>query len=515
MSNSMFAAIYIGSYEMSLKIFEFSQRKGPKEIDYIRSRMELGKELFDRRSIGYEMVDEICLVLNEFKEIINGYRIENYRVCAPSVFRNAENLLFVLDQIHLRTGMTVQILRNSEQRFLSYKAIAGRDTFRKLSESATALVDMGGSSVQVTLFRENELITTQRMDIGTLRLRELLERPGITQHHYEQELEEYINKKIEVFHALYLKEAVDSIIFVSDYGMQLLAGFEKDRTKQKEILKTEKFSRYINKLLELPLEEITAELNLAEEKDPLIIPAMLLMRQLLEHLGAGNLWFPGIDISDGMAYDYAQQNQLVRISRDFDEDILSASRYLCSHYDGFSEHIKALYDSATMIFDASRKVHGLDRRSRLLLQVATILHDCGKYVSFNNSSQCAYRIIMSSEIMGLSHLERKTVAMTVLYSKEKLPDYESLSTEIDRDTYLLVAKLSAIFRVANALDQSHRQKFRNPRITIKDRKMVISVEALEDLSLEQMLFAGQTRSFEEIFSIKPVLKEKRIYKTGR
>ena len=37
-----FAAIYIGSYEVSLKIFEISARKNIRKIDYIRSRIELG-----------------------------------------------------------------------------------------------------------------------------------------------------------------------------------------------------------------------------------------------------------------------------------------------------------------------------------------------------------------------------------------------------------------------------------------------------------------------------------------
>ena len=37
-----FAAIYIGSYEVSLKIFELSAKKKIRDIDYVRSRIELG-----------------------------------------------------------------------------------------------------------------------------------------------------------------------------------------------------------------------------------------------------------------------------------------------------------------------------------------------------------------------------------------------------------------------------------------------------------------------------------------
>lgn len=40
-----FAAIYIGTYDVSLKVFEFTNRKKFHEVDHIRSRQELGKVL--------------------------------------------------------------------------------------------------------------------------------------------------------------------------------------------------------------------------------------------------------------------------------------------------------------------------------------------------------------------------------------------------------------------------------------------------------------------------------------
>ena len=62
-----FAAIYIGSYEVSMKIFEISARKKIRTIDYIRSRIELGKDVFSRGSIGYELVEVLCNKLAENK----------------------------------------------------------------------------------------------------------------------------------------------------------------------------------------------------------------------------------------------------------------------------------------------------------------------------------------------------------------------------------------------------------------------------------------------------------------
>ena len=101
--------------------------------------------------------------------------------------------------------------------------------------------------------------------------------------------------------------------------------------------------------------------------------------------------------------------------------------------------------------------------------------------------------------------------MTVLYNTRPLDPYEDVSEKLDQDSYLIVAKLSAILRVANALDQSHRQKFKNIRIAVKNRELVITVEAFEDISLEQALFENKTAYFESIYSMKPILRQKRVF----
>ena len=92
-----------------------------------------------------------------------------------------------------------------------------------------------------------------------------------------------------------------------------------------------------------------------------------------------------------------------------------------------------------------------------------------------------------------------------------LPQYDKLAYKISEESYITVAKLSAILRVANALDQSHKQKFKNTKVSLKDKELTILVESFEDISLEQALFETKTQYFENVFSIKPVLKEKRIY----
>ena len=68
MSVHTFAAIYIGSYEVSIKIFEITAKKKIRGIDYVRSHIEMGRDAYSKGSIGYELVDTLCDTLAEYKK---------------------------------------------------------------------------------------------------------------------------------------------------------------------------------------------------------------------------------------------------------------------------------------------------------------------------------------------------------------------------------------------------------------------------------------------------------------
>jgi exopolyphosphatase/guanosine-5'-triphosphate,3'-diphosphate pyrophosphatase len=74
---------------------------------------------------------------------------------------------------------------------------------------------------------------------------------------------------------------------------------------------------------------------------------------------------------------------------------------------------------------------------------------------------------------------------------------------------MTVARLTAILRVANALDRSHREKFSDLQIRNQERKMVITVETDEDISLEKGLFGQRADFFEEVFGLRPVIRQKK------
>jgi exopolyphosphatase/guanosine-5'-triphosphate,3'-diphosphate pyrophosphatase len=203
--------------------------------------------------------------------------------------------------------------------------------------------------------------------------------------------------------------------------------------------------------------------------------------------------------------------KILRKGHNFEEDIIAASRVIAKRYKSSKQHVEHVEELCIEIFNKTRKIHGLGQRERLLLQIAAILHDCGKYISLTNYYECVYNIVMATEIIGLSHRERRMIATIVRFDTAEFGYYDDWfrSTGVTREEYIIITKLTAILRIANALDRSCTQKCRGASVTVKNDQLQISVATQEDLTLEALTLEQRADFFEEVFSIRPVIRQKK------
>ena len=508
---TVFAAIEIGSYEVGMKIFEISSKKGIREIDHLRAGVALGKDTYVYGKISNPMLEALCQVLLDFKRIMKEYQVDDYRACATSALRETKDLVLILDKIRVRTGIEVEVLSNSEQRFLAYQSIASNeDSFDKIIQKPTAIVDVGGGSVQISLFDKDSLVTTQNLKIGALRIRERLAELESQTIHFANVISEMIGNELRGFRKLYLKDRnMQNIILTSHHLTQFLsARNSEDGTTS---MSRSEFMELYQKVISVSSDQIGETLGLYGENVSLILPSMVIFQRFIEETGAETIWLPGHNLSDGMAYDYADKHKLVKSSHNFENDIVEAAKNISKRYQSSQSHIEGTEHLALTIFDKMKNIHGMSKRERLMLQIAVILHDCGKYINMNRTAECSYSIIMATEIIGLSHREREIIANAVRFNSQEFGSFQEVSygTSLDKKDYLLIAKLSAILRVANAMDRSHKQKFRNVTVTLKEKELLVLVNTMEDISLEQGLFTDKAEFFETVFSIRPVIRKKR------
>lgn len=511
MQMATFAAIDIGTYDVFLEIFQISRKQGIQSVDKIRHRIELGKDTYTNGKISPEVEEELCAVLADFVRIMDGYQVDAYRAVATSSLREAENSLFILGKIRQLTGLKVTILSNSEQRFLGYKALATMETdFNKVIEKGTAIVDLDGGSVQLSLFDKDALVTTQNLRMGSLRIRERLSVLAGKTSHYETLVEEFIWNELLSFKKMYLKDRkIENIMLLGDFFTDSIFQNEQERTTR--IISRKTYRSWYRQISGHSPMELAVKFGIPLENASLMSPAAVICNSLIDMMDAEQIWIPGTHLARGLAYEYAESRRLIKVSHKFENDILMAAKNIGKRYAVNRPHIQNIDMIATEIFDSMKKIHGMGARERLLLKIAVMLHDAGKYISLNNAALCTYNIIMSNEIIGLSHAEREMIALTARYNTTPLPQYDQLTqiSAISEQQYLMVAELTAILRLANTLDRSHAQKVQQIRATLKERELTLNLSVNRDFTLEQGLCREKQDFFYEVFSVRPVLKVKR------
>lgn len=519
MAAHLFAAIDVGSFELEMGIYEASGKNRLKKVDHVRHMIALGRDTYNDGKISYEVTEELCGILSDFVRIMKGYKITDYQAYATSAMREARNSQIVLDQIFVRTGLKVKIISNSEQRFLIYKAIAVADEeFDRNIQKGTAIVDVGYGSMQVSLFDGNLLTSTENLPLGVLRIRGALHDVNTTVDRTRELISEMVESELSTYKKIYLKDR--SVKCVIGAGENILYLFRyQNGGKPLPMVTREQFDALYARLSRMNREEIEDLFGVNAEYAALLLPSAVIYKKFLELTGAEMIWIPGIRLCDGIAAEYAADRKLIKFKHNFDNDIINTSRNMAKRYRCQSAHSELVESFVLQIFDTMKRYHGMGNRERLLLQIAVIIHACGKFISVRNSNECAYNIIMSTEIIGISHLEREIIANVVRYNIRDF-DYNMVHMEAEFDTMserfldyknvtILIAKLTAILRLANSMDRGHGSKLKGCRMAVKDRQLVVTTDYHGDITLEAVSFEQKAAFFEEIFSIRPVLKQKR------
>jgi exopolyphosphatase / guanosine-5'-triphosphate,3'-diphosphate pyrophosphatase len=163
---------------------------------------------------------------------------------------------------------------------------------------------------------------------------------------------------------------------------------------------------------------------------------------------------------------------------------------------------------AVRLFDFLQADHGLKKRHRLLLRVASLLHEVGQFVSSRAHHKHSEYLIANSEIFGLNRLEITLVAQIARYHRHSVPrSSHPCYMALPREQRVVVSKLAGMLRVADALIRGNLRREHEIRFHRRGDELVVTLPAGSDLLLEEHSLSAKGDLFEEIFGLKLRLEE--------
>jgi len=504
------AVIDLGSLSLRLKIFELTSKENPREIESVRRFLALGAETYRRGIISADQIAELCEVLSGFVLKMKEYKISESICVATSAFREAKNRDFVVEHIRLRTGLVVRILDNAQERYCHNLAVKElMNGIEKIIQNGTLILDIGAGSIQSTVYDKSEFVFSQNMLLGSLRVSELLSDLERHTAHYASVLEEFISHDLEDYHAVEPKgiNFQSMIAFGSDIGF--IKGLSGLSPREYCFLSKKRFLETYEFLLKTKAADLVLTRNIPSATASLLLPTALIIKKNLEYTGLDGVHMPAASLCDGVMYQYAWEKLGFALKMDPINDTISAARHISKRYRYDKKHAEQVEKHALFIFDSTRRQHGMDDRDRLLLQLAAIMHEVGKYIHVTDHSTRSYQIIHTTEIIGLTREEREIIAYTArFYTQDDLYS-DRYFQYLPSGQRITVSKLTAILRMADAMDASHRQKLKNISIVSLPDSLNISFDSNEDLTYELWAFGRKTDLYIQVFGATPVLKPRR------
>lgn len=291
-----FAAIDIGSNAIRLLTHNVIEEQGKKtqfrKSALIRVPVRLGEDSFTVGEISEHNVARMVKTMLAFKLLMDVAGVQNYRACATSAMREANNGNEVINLIAEKSGIQIEVIDGKQEAAI----IASTDLKEIIKEDQSYLyIDVGGGSTEFTLFTKGKIKLSKSFKLGTVRLLK-----DLVKETTWLRLQEWIQENV--------KDAPKLSIIGSGGNINKL--HKMSGRKEGEPLSYIWLNAQYRFLESLSYDDRVSELGLNPDRADVIIPATRIFLSAAKWSGAKKIHVPKIGLSDGIIKNlYYSQNE--------------------------------------------------------------------------------------------------------------------------------------------------------------------------------------------------------------
>jgi exopolyphosphatase/guanosine-5'-triphosphate,3'-diphosphate pyrophosphatase len=417
----------------------------------------------------------------------------------------------------MAVGLDLEVLDPTEESRLTVSAV--RDVVRDALDMArrfSLIVSVGGGSTLLTLLNDGVIVASESHSLGSVRFQEML----VTPHEPLERETELLRRQVAntahmIARSMPMKKVRSAVLVGEEAQVAARHGGEKvDEAGHVYTINRQAFDGLVNECSSEPPTALARRFALPLPNAERLVPAMLIHQALLALTKVEKTVVCDVSMADGLLLDMARR-ACGEEDTEFDEAVIRSATSIGEKYRYDAEHAAHVAALALFLFDELQPEHRLTPRHRLLLRVAAILHEVGRFVNSRAHHKHTYYLVSNAEIFGLGRHDIEVAALVARYHRRAQPrrthpEYMTLNRE-DR---MAVSKLAAILRVADALERGHAQQVRDIRIERRPAELVITAPDVSDLTLERRGLAQKADLFEDTFGMKVRLEEVQSGPTG-
>lgn len=504
------AAIDLGTNSFHMLIVRVRSDGTTEPLAKEKEAVRLGSGSGDYEEIQEDAMDRGIACLKRFKTLADSHRAE-IRAIATSALREALNRDLFLKRAKKEVGIRIDIINGLEEaRLIYFGILQGLPVYQE----RILMIDIGGGSTEILIGEKGDVIFSQSLKMGAVRLSERFFRKDSIEDYDIQKCRFHIESLLLPILPEILKHKPDRVIgssgSITSLGSMILArkgekrerlnGFEFSVQELKAIRSELDSANTIKKRLKIP--------GLEEKRADIIVAGSLVLDEIFHQFRLKKCMISDYALREGIVYDTIRKWSRFELKthHSLDNIRMKAIRSIANLYPTGRDHADQVTHLSLRLFEELVSLHGFSTQEKEYLEAASQLHQVGLAISHSAYHKHSYYIIRNSEQMvGFSNSEIEIIALIVRYHRKSLPkpkheEFKNLSPE-DQN---IVRKLAALLKLADALDRSLKSVIQDLEASIGDREIQIFLKPKRksDPHLELYALDENKDLFEDAFQKK-------------
>lgn len=494
-------ALDVGTNSVHIVLAKLGDGKTFEIVGREKDMTRLGEQTFKTGWLPPEKVDRAANVIRQFVKLAHNRGVGKIIGVATSAIREASNGGEFIDRVYKETGVKVRTITGEEEARLIYLAV--RDAV-DLSRRKALIIDIGGGSVEMIVGDQSQAYFTRCLKLGGARLADLF----ISEYPLSKSNHEQIHSHIRGASEHVVRE-------LRSLGFGLMVGTSGTILNLANIVHHRRTGKPMTTVIGLSvrrdeLEDLHRDLARSDELEKIegidperresLLPGACLLLHLMDELDIKELALCDRAIREGMILDYmARNSKKIEEEREIPNVRRRSVLALAGRCEYEALHARHAADLALKLFRALDFEKELHPNAEELLEYGALLHDIGYHVSYRKHHKHAYYLIKNADMNGFSPEEVDIIACIARYHRKAAPRRSDVPLRgFSKRDVRTVKVLSAVVRVADALDRSHFAVVRDLKVTRREGTLRIHVDSDSDPAIELWSAEQRKRLLEKV-----------------
>jgi exopolyphosphatase/guanosine-5'-triphosphate,3'-diphosphate pyrophosphatase len=292
------AAIDLGSNAIRLAIGSLDRDNQLTLVDNFREAIRVGQDVFNSGVISDQTTERIADAFQHFRQIIDRHAVSKVRAVGTSAMREAVNRDSLIKRLREESGIKLEVIQGIEEAQLIAEAVLSKvDVRGKLA----LLIDIGGGSIEISLVDNGDLILSDSVKMGSVRLLQILEERGRSAKVFHRLVKDYANGlRRQLKRELGARKVV--VCVGTGGNLEALADLKRTilRKDNTTSISRSELDQISETLQALTFKERVEKLGLRDDRADVIIPAAIVLQSILKYAEVEELRIPRVSLKDGL-----------------------------------------------------------------------------------------------------------------------------------------------------------------------------------------------------------------------